>query len=198
MTRALLVATAVLGAACSHTVPLRQTLPLSNPPSPKLERRVLLVMPAAQADLVIRHQPDPLADTYVFAGGPAFKSVLLDMLSQVFSSVSFTTQRSPADPAHDVAIAVDLKRTDVVINIYTGNVVTLAVDYTLSDARGSRVLPITASSKDRYSGGQLVGALLLGAFFNIGAMKESAGAAWDQATVNAVAPLLDALLAPPP
>ncbi|MEW5742108.1 MAG: hypothetical protein AB1938_24545 [Myxococcota bacterium] len=78
-----------------------------------------------------------------------------------------------------------------------GNVVTLGVDYRLTDGAGQalREVPVVASSKDQYAGSEVASAILVGAFFNIGKMKESSGAAWDQATMNAIGPLLDALLA---
>lgn len=72
----------------------------------------------------------------------------------------------------------------------------IAVDYTIRDRSGQELLvvPTRASSKDKYSGGDLAAMFLVGAFYNIGKMKESSGAAWDQATVNSIAELLDKML----
>lgn len=183
-------------AGCSHNVPLRQSMMLTDPPEPKMDKKILVVIPKEQAELIIRHKPDPLADTYVFAGGPALKNTLVSVLNQVFQEVGFAHSAEGAAFDYDYAVAVNFRSHTVKLNIYTGNVVTLGVDYTVKDKKGKELLslPTDVSSKDRYSGGELAGALLGGAFANISKMKQSSGAAWDQATVNTIGMFLDKLL----
>lgn len=182
---------------CSHNVPLRHGLKLSNPPNPKLDKKILIVMPSDQAELLIRHKPDPLADTYVFEGGTALKDTLLDVLGQIYRETSFTNTNGQSVSEHDLVVEVDFKSWNIKLNIYTGNVVKLGVNYTIRDSAGKEILkvPTSVSSKDRYTGGELAGAFLVGAFYNISKMKESSGSAWDQATANSVGMLLDKLLA---
>lgn len=185
-----------LTVGCSHNVPLRHSLELSSPPNPKLVKKVLLVMPSDQANLVIRHKPDPLADTYVFEGGPALKDTLMSVLGQLFQEATFAEALNEGQGSYDMAIEANLKSYEIVLNIYTGNVVNLGVDYTVynQDGRKVKMIPTNASSKDQYSGGDLAATFLAGAFYNIGKMKASSGQAWDQATTNSIAELVDNLM----
>ena len=185
-----------LTVGCSHNVPLRHSLELSNPPNPKLVKKVVLVMPGDQANLVIRHKPDPLADTYVFAGGTALKDTLMSVLGQLFQEATFADALNEGQSPYDMAIEVNLNNYEIILNIYTGNVVNLGIDYTVYNQEGSKIKLIStnASSKDRYSGGDLAATFLAGAFYNIGKMKASSGAAWDQATTNSIAELVDNLM----
>ena len=181
---------------CSHQVPLRQGLEVSDPPNPKYDKKVLLVMPQDQAERIIRHKPDPLADTYVYAGGPALKNTLQNVLDQLFRETDFAYTLPQGGGDYDLAVVVDFKQWNIVLNIYTGNTVDLDVDYLVLDPSGKTLLhiPTQASSKDRYSGGDLAATFLAGAFYNIGKMKASSGAAWDQATANSIAELLDKMV----
>lgn len=181
---------------CAHHVPLREGFELANPPDPKYDKRVLLVMPQEQAELVIRHTPDsPFADTYVFPGGPALKGTLLSVLGQIYADTAFAFSFPEDSSNYDLAIEVNFHSYDIVLNIYTGNIVTLGIDYRVRGKNGTiMTMPTKTASTDAYSGGDKARALIFGAFSNIGKMKESSGAAWDQATANSVGMLLEKLL----
>ena len=179
---------------CSHNVPLRHSLALTNPPNPKIQKSILVVMPEDQAQRIIRHKPDPLADTYVFVGGPSLKDTIIDVLSQVYDRVDFAYTRPQGRPMHNILVEVDYRSSLIVLNIYKGNEVRHDIVYTIYGRHKSEHFPTKVSSKDRYSGGELVAALLGGAFANIRRMKASSGAAWDQATANSVGMLLDRLV----
>ena len=156
----------------------------------------MLVMPSDQAGLVIRHKPDPLADTYVFEGGPALKDTLMSVLGQLFQDAAFAGTLNEGQGAYNMAIQANLKSYDIILNLYTGNVVNLGIDYSAynQEDRKVKLISTNASSKDQYSGGDLAATFLAGAFYNIGKMKSSSGQAWDQATMNSIAELVDNLM----
>ena len=186
----------LLLAACSRPVPLMHSLELAKQPSQKIAKKVMIVMPKEQAELVIHHKPDPLADTYVFAGGPSIKDSLYHVMGQVYAEVAFTHDLASSTEKYDQALHIDFKDYKIKLNIYTGNVVDLEIDYRLTDPSGATLMtiPTKTSSKDRYSPGELVSSLLLGTFANVSNMKESSGAAWDQAASNSILELLDKIL----
>ena len=180
---------------CSYNVPLRHKLVINNPPNPKYNKKILVIMPRQQAQKVIRHSPQP-GDTYVFAGGPALKDMLVNVLGQLFKEVAYSESRDKANSNYDLAVDVNFRSYDITLNIYTGNVVKLGIDYTLLDKKGKvlKKIPTNTSSKDKYSGSDLAKTFLVGAFFNIGKMKKSSGAAWDKATINSLGHLIDNLI----
>lgn len=181
---------------CAHQVPLKHELELSSPPDKKIDKKILLVIPAKHAALVINHKPDPLADTYVFAGGPSLKGTLQDVLSQLYRETDFAHALPSGGGDYDLAVVVDFQSWDIILNIYTGNVVTLGINYSILDGNDDTLssVPTKTSSKDQYSGGDLTKTFIFGAFYNIGKMEESSGGAWNAAMVNSIGLLLDKLL----
>jgi hypothetical protein len=70
---------------------LRHGFELTNPPNPKFDKKILLVMPGDQAERVIRHKPDPLADTYVFEGeassGAAWDQAMINSIGELLDKL---------------------------------------------------------------------------------------------------------------
>ncbi|MDY6790931.1 MAG: hypothetical protein SWH54_06650 [Thermodesulfobacteriota bacterium] len=181
--------------SCSYHVPLSHQLVVPNSPQPKYDQKILVVMSRAQAQKVIEYSPQ-LGDTYVFKGGPALKDLVIDILGQLYKKVAYAESRDMANTSYDLAVEVSLKSHEISMNIYKGNTVKLGIDYTIYDPKGTLIknIPTHTSSMDKYSGGELVTTFVVGAFYNIGKMKEKTGAAWDKAAINSIGKLIDHLL----
>jgi len=183
----------VLG--CAYQVPLMRELALEEPPDPKYDKSIVLVMSAEQAQQVIEYSPQ-FGDTYVFEGGAALKDLSMNILGQLYREVRYTETVSGAGDC-DLAVEASLRNYEIYMSFRQGNTVRLGIDYTIFDSQGNIVeeLSTNSSSQEPYRGGERVTALLVGAFYNIGKMKEKVGAAWDTAAVNSIGELLDTLLA---
>ena len=178
---------------CSYNVPLKQEFALENPPAVKNEK-ILVVMSKDQAQKVIAYSPQ-VGDTYVFNGGPALKNLIINILGQLYSEVSYAESMDMANTNYDRAIEVVLQNHEIIMNIYKGNTVKLDIDYAIYNQKGDLVdkLPTQSSSKERYSGSNYVNTVLFGSFYNIGKMKQKTGAAWDMAALNSIGKLIDKL-----
>jgi hypothetical protein len=178
---------------CSYNVPLMQEFALENPPAVKNEK-ILVVMSKDQAQKVIAYSPQ-VGDTYVFNGGPALKNLIINILGQLYSEVSYAESMDMANTNYDRAIEVVLQNHEIIMNIYKGNTVKLDIDYAIYNQKGDLVdkLPTQSSSKERYSGSNYVNTVLFGSFYNIGKMKQKTGAAWDMAALNSIGKLIDKL-----
>ncbi len=179
---------------CSYNVPLRHELVMEPPPASKYNEKILVVMSKEQAEKVIPYSPQ-LGDTYIFNGGPALKSLIINILGQFYSEVSYAESLDTANTNYDRAVEVVLQDHEIIMNIYKGNTVKLEIDYSIYNQKGELVdkLPTNSSSKERYSGSNYVNTFLFGSFYNIGKMKQKTGAAWDTAAVNSIGKLLDKL-----
>jgi len=178
---------------CSYNVPLMQEFALENPPAVKNEK-ILIVMSKDQAQKVIAYSPQ-VGDTYVFNGGPALKNLIINILGQLYSEVSYAESMDMANTNYDRAIEVVLQNHEIIMNIYKGNTVKLDIDYAIYNQKGDLVdkLPTQSSSKERYSGSNYVNTVLFGSFYNISKMKQKTGAAWDMAALNSIGKLIDKL-----
>lgn len=176
---------------CSYNVPLRHELVMENPPAVKNEK-ILVVMSREQAQKVIAYSPQ-IGDTYVFNGGPALKSLMMNILGQIYSKVSYAESLDSAKTGYDRVVEVALQNHEIVMNIYTGNTVTLDIDYEIYNQKGEPIdkLSTHSSSKERYSGSDYVKTYIIGSFYNIGKMKQKTGAAWDTAAINSIGKLID-------
>ena len=193
-TRLLVISIVLLSiTGCSYNVPLRHELPIENPPVVK-NKKILVVMSKEQAQKVIADSPQ-IGDTYVFNGGPALKSLIMNILGQLYSEVSYAESLHVVNTSYDQAIEVVLQNHEIIMNIYKGNSVKLNIDYSIYNQKGELVnnIPTESSSKERYTGSDYVKTVLVGAFFNIGKMKQTTGAAWDTAAINSIGKLLDKL-----
>ena len=181
---------------CSYNVPLMQEFALENPPAVKNEK-ILVVMSKDQAQKVIAYSPQ-VGDTYVFNGGPALKNLIINILGQLYSEVSYAESMDMANTNYDRAIEVVLQNHEIIMNIYKGNTVKLDIDYAIYNQKGDLVdkLPTQSSSKERYSGSNYVNTVLFGSFYNISKMKQKTGAAWDMAALNSIGKLIDKLAEP--
>ncbi len=179
---------------CSYNVPLMHELVIENPPEAKYNEKILVVMSKEQAQRVIKYSPQ-LGDTYVFNGGPALKSLIISILGQLYTEVTYAESLGNANTIYDRAIEVVLQNHEITMNIHKGNTVRLDIDYTIYSKQGELIdtLTTSSSSKERYSGSDYVNTVLFGAFYNIGKMKQKTGAAWDTAVVNSIGELLDSL-----
>ena len=180
-------------AACSYQVPLKHELAMQSTPAVRNER-ILVVMSREQAEKIINYSPQ-MGDTYVFEGGPALKDLIMNILGQVYSSVSYAETLDRAVTEYDRAVEVVLRNHEIVMNVYTGNTVKLDIDYTIFNPQGEPVdhFATQSSSKERYDGSDYVKTYVIGAFYNIGKMKEQIGAAWDTAAINSIGALIDRL-----
>ena len=131
----------------------------------------------------------------MFEGGPALKELTMDILGQLYREVGYAETISAAGDC-DLAVEASLRSYEIYMNFRQGNTVRLGIDYKIVDSEGNVVeeLSTNTSSEEPYSGGERATAYLVGAFYNIGKMKEKVGAAWDTATVNSIGELLDTLL----
>ena len=179
--------------ACSYNVPLRHELAMESRPAVKNEK-ILVVMSKAQAEQVIEYSPQ-VGDTYVFDAGPALKDLTMNVLGQCYSEVSYAESTDIENADYDRAIEVVLKDYEIIMNIYTGNEVKLNIDYTIYDQNKEVIdtLSTNTTSKERYSGSEYVATYIVGAFYNIGKMKEKIGGAWDTAAINSIGELVDRL-----
>lgn len=179
--------------ACSYNVPLRHELVMEDPPSVKNEK-ILLVMSKEQAEKVVKHSPQ-LGDTYVFNAGPALKSLLMNILGQLYSEVSYAESTGAAVASYDRAVEAVLKNHKIKMSIYTGNIVKLDIEYTIYDQNGEVIdkFSTSTSSKERYRGSDYVKTAIFGSFYNIGRMKAKIGGAWDTAVINSIGELIDKL-----
>lgn len=195
MKKGLLVISVLLLAisACSYNVPLRHELAVESPPAVKNEK-ILVVMSKEQAEKIIEYSPQ-VGDTYVFEAGPALKDLTLHVLGQCYREVSYAESADIENVDYDRAIEVALQDYEIVMNIYTGNEVKLNIDYTIYNQKGGVTdrFSTNTSSKERYSGSDYVGTFIVGAFYNIGKMKEQIGGAWDAAAINSIGELVDRL-----
>jgi hypothetical protein len=178
---------------CSYQVPLQHKVALKTAPNVKNEN-VLIMMSKEQAEKVISFSPQ-YGDTYVFNSGPALKDMVLNILGQMYSHVFYAESLEGTVEKYDRAIGVKLVSHDIVMNIYTGNEVTLEVEYSIYDSTGKLIetFPTLNSSKERYSGGDLAEVFILGAGSNISKMKKQIGAAWDKSTIISVGKLMNHL-----
>jgi hypothetical protein len=177
---------------CSYKVPLKHEFALENPPAIQNEK-ILVVMSPEQAGKVINYSPQ-VGDTYVFSSGPALKNLIINILGQLYSEVSYAESIDIANTNYDRAIEVVLQNYEITMNIYKGNTVNLDIDYTIHNQKGASIkLPTKSSSKERYKGSDYVNTILLGSFYNIGKMKQKTGAAWDMAAINSIGELIDRL-----
>lgn len=176
---------------CSYNVPLRHELVIDKPPAVKNER-ILIVMSKEQAQKVISYSPQ-LGDTFVFKGGPALKSLIMNIFGQLYREVSYAESLGMANNDYDRAIEVALQGHEIVINIYRGNTVKLNIDYTIYNQKGEVIdkLPTNTSSKERYRGSDYVKTIIFGSVYNIGRQKAKVGAAWDTAAINSIGELID-------
>lgn len=179
---------------CSYNVPLRHELVIENPPASKYNEKILVIMSKEQAQQIIAYSPQP-GDTYVFNGGLALKSLIINILGQLYSEVSYAESLDMANTNCDRAVEVNLRSHEITLNIYKGNTVKLGIDYTIYNQKGEILdkLQTSTFSKDKYSGSELTKTFLIGAFYNIGKMKQKAGSAWDTAAVNSIGKLIDGL-----
>jgi hypothetical protein len=179
---------------CAYQVPLTREIVIDDPPNPKYNEKILVVMSAEQAQKIIKYSPQ-LGDTYVFKGGPTFKDLMINILGQLYKEVAYAESRDESGIRYDLAVGVSLRSHEISLNIYKGNTVKLGIDYTIYDQDGKLIkeLSTNSSSLEQYKGSERIAALLI-VFFNIGKMKEKAGAAWDKAALNSIAELMDNLL----
>jgi hypothetical protein len=152
-------------------------------------------MSAEQSREIIKYSPQ-LGDTYVFAGGPTFKDLIINILGQMYKEVAYAESRDESGIRYDLAVGVTLRSHEISLNIYKGNTVKLGIDYTIHNQDGKLIkeLSTNSSSLEQYKGSEWVAAFVIGFFYNIGKMKEKAGAAWDKAAINSIAELMDNLL----
>jgi hypothetical protein len=184
----------VLG--CAYQVPLMRELVLEEPPDPKYDKSIVLVMSAEQARQVIEYSPQ-FGDTYVFEGGAALKDLSMNILGQLYREVRYTETVSGVGDC-DLAVEASLRDYNIRMSVKHGNTVRLNIDYKIFDSEGNVVeeLSTNTSSTDKYTGGELVMVYLIKPLlFNIRKMKEMVGAAWDTAAVYSIAEMVDTLLA---
>lgn len=134
--------------ACTHNVPLSETLSFQNLPQEKIDKTVLVVMhPDFETKKVIA-KPMALSDSFEFAIGKSVKSNLMFIMTSAFNDVQFANKVPPKMENVDYVLIAKFVEFNPVLGrtIFSDHQFYIKIDYLWLDANKEKLFTVNSVS----------------------------------------------------